>query len=39
MIKAPASGNVGRVVAFEQKIKVASNLVKVSTISKPTIRN
>ena len=29
-IKAPANGNTGWVITFEQQIKIASNLVKVS---------
>ena len=31
-IKAPTNGNTGRVITFERQIKIASNLVKVSTI-------
>ena len=32
-IKSRANGNTGRVITFEREIKIASNLVKVSTIS------
>ena len=32
-IKSRAKGNTGRVITFEREIKIASNLVKVSTIS------
>ena len=36
-IKTAANGNTDRVIIFERPIKIASILVKVSTISYPTI--
>ena len=36
-IKAPDNDNANPVIIFERQIKIASNLVEVSTISLPTI--